>query len=149
MKKLLLGTLVLLAFNAAVVLTQMSCKKEAKADTPIAGTPALKQLDLVLYMNAFMTADRRIYNEIYTCKLDGSNKTKISITLPANIIVGDDARLTPDGKTVVFSTYEVVTQSPYVTKDGGLYTSSTDGGTAKKIVDGNTGGAYTTLHGAY
>lgn len=149
MKKLLLGTVVLLAFNAAVIITQMSCKKEAQAETPITPGNTLKQLDLVLYMNALMTPDRRTYNEIWTCKLDGSNKTKLSITLPANIIIGDEASLTPDGKTVVFSSYEVVTQSPYNTKDGGLYTCNAEGGTAKKIVDGNTIGSYTTLQGAY
>lgn len=126
MKKLFLGTLVLLAFNAAVILTQMSCKKDAQAETPITGTPTLKQLDLVLYMNALMTPDRRTYNEVWTCKLDGSSKTKLNIALPASIIIGDDASLTPDGKTVVFSTYEVITQSPYNTKDGGLYTCSID-----------------------
>ena len=152
MKKILLGTLVLLAFNAAVIITQMSCKKDAKADTPITGTPTLKQLDLVLYINYLKNPDNTSTGEIWTCKYDGGNKTKLNITLPANIRIGDHASLTPDGKIVIFDVYEVVSKSPdpYKTKDGGIYTCSVDGGTAKKIVDGNAEYNYfNTFQGAY
>jgi hypothetical protein len=144
MKKLLLGTLVLLAFNAAVIITQMSCKKEAKADSPIVRPTT------VLYITYGKNADNTSTAEIWICKLDGSNKTKLNITLPANTRIGDEASLTLDGRTVVFDTYDVVSTNPYKAKDGGIYTCSVDGGTAKKIVDGNTqDNYYNTLQGAY
>ncbi|MEI3801657.1 hypothetical protein SAMN05660461_3947 [Chitinophaga ginsengisegetis] len=145
MKKLLLGTVALLAFNAAVIITQMSCKKEANAETPVTGT-TLRQLDIVLYINYVKTGPGTTASEIWICKLDGSNKHKINVTLPPNIVVGDEASLTPDGQTVVFSTYEMSGTSG---KDGGIYTCKTDGTNAKKIVDGNTDGNYVTVQGAY
>ncbi|MBO9731809.1 MAG: hypothetical protein J7623_24420 [Chitinophaga sp.] len=151
MKKLLLGTLVLLAFNAAVIITQMSCNKDAKADTPAPGTTALKQLDLVLFLNYGKGANNEITSEVWTCKLDGTGKTKVNITLPAKIKVGEEASLTPDGKTIVFGAYEIVSTTPnYKEKDAGIYTCPIEGGIAKKIVDGNPlDNYYNTLQGAY
>jgi hypothetical protein len=106
MKKLLLGTLVLLAFNAAVIITQMSCKKEAKADSPIVRPTT------VLYITYGKNADYNNTDEKLICKLDGSNKTKLNITLPANTRIGDEASLTLDGRTVVFDTYDVLNAWP-------------------------------------
>lgn len=144
MKKLLLGTLVLLAFNAAIIITQMSCKKEAQAETPVV------RPSLVLYITYAKNADNTPTGEIWACLLDGTNKKKLNITLPENIRIGDRASLTLDQRTVVFDTYEIVSTNPYKAKDGGIYTCSTSGGTAQKIVDGNAvDNYYNTLQGAY
>lgn len=143
MKKLLLGTLVLLAFNAAVIITQMSCKKEAQAETPVV------RPTLVLYISYGKNPDNSATSDIWACQIDGSNKKKLNITLPTNIRIGDNASLTQDGRTVVFDTYELVSTTPYRTKDGGIYTCSTSGGTAQKIVDGNAEDNYNTLQGTY
>jgi len=144
MKKLLLGTLVLLAFNAAIIITQMSCKKEAQAETPVV------RPSLVLYIVYGKNPDNSTTSEIWACQIDGSNKKKLNITLPAGIRVGDNAKLTVDQRTVVFDTYELVSTNPYKAKDGGIYTCSSSGGTAQRIVEGNSqDNYYNTLQGAY
>lgn len=146
MKKLLLGTLVLLAFNAAVIMTQMSCNKDAKADTPAPGTTALKQLDLVIYTKSFHGSTKK--NEIWMSKLDGTDNHEIKVTLPDNIRVSDEASLTPDGKKIVFSAVQNTVAAPNNWGDGGIYTCDTDGKNAKRIIDPNPDG-YVMLQGAY
>lgn len=146
MKKLLLGTLVLLAFNAAVIITQMSCKKEAKADTPITGTTPLKQLDLILY--AKHPSGDRLLAELWISKLDGTGSHKVNIVLPANVRVADGASITPDGKNIVFSALQNTTAAPNNWGDGGIYTCNLDGTNPKKVIDAEANG-YLLLQGAY
>lgn len=145
MKKLLLGTLVLLAFNAAVILTQMSCNKDAKAEPAPTGT-TLTQLNQILYVKHF-NADRYMA-EIWISKLDGSNNHKVNLTLPANMRVGDDAKLTPDGKTIVFGAMLNTTGGVNTWSDAGIYTCNVDGSNVKKIMDLSADG-YMSLQGAY
>ncbi|SEW05307.1 hypothetical protein [Chitinophaga arvensicola] len=146
MKKLLLGTIALLAFNAAVIITQMSCKKEAQAETPVV------RPSLVLYINSIESADRSVVSELWIAKLDGTNKTKLNITLPANTVIAGHASLSPDGQTVVFSANEIVSTSPYVIKDGGIYSAPLNGTTArtpKRIIEPSTTGHFSDLQGVY
>lgn len=144
MKKLLLGTIVLLAFNAAIIITQMSCKKEAQAESPTPGGPALKQLNVVLY-SKITSGTNRVY-EYWMTNLDTGQKRKIPVTLPDGKFPGDEATLTPDGLTLIFDTSIKGTDGS--TKDGGIYSCKLDGSNLKMIVDPNPDG-YHTLLGAY
>jgi hypothetical protein len=145
MKKLLLGTVVLLAFNAAVILTQMSCKKEAKAEPAPTGA-TITQLDQILYLKHF-TADRYLA-EIWISKLDGSNNHKVNLALPSNMRVSDEAKLSPDGKIIVFSTLLNTTGGANTWGDGGIYTCNVDGSNVKKIMEPSADG-YPSLQGVY
>lgn len=146
MKKLLLGTIVLLAFNAAVILTQMSCKKEAQAETPIAGTPTLKQLDLILYFNNIKSNNGPNQTELWIAKLDGSDAHKVNIKLPDGVSFHDGARLSPDGKTIVFDTFQVIDN---FAGDAGIFSCNVDGSNLKKIIATNPTTAYNYLQGVY
>lgn len=120
MKKLLLGTIVLLAFNGTIILTQMSCSKEASAQSGNTTSPKL-----VL----FYKIDTR---ELWLSNIDGSDKHKIPITLPAGLKLGE-GHLTADGIIVVFEAFKDVTGEVE-----GIYTCLINGSNVKKIIDGNS-----------
>lgn len=83
--------------------------------------------------------------EIWTSKLDGTNKTKIPITIPTGFYLNNDAKLTPDGQNVTFSMYS--SASPRISH---IYTCKLNGTGLTKIVDGSTTpNKVFTVNGAY
>lgn len=121
MKKIFLGSIILMGFNLAVVLTQMSCKKEASAQAN--GGSSAANLVLFYKSNA---------KELWLSNVDGSNQRKIPIVLASGLKPGE-GRLTVDGKSVVF---EVFTESTGV--NAGIYSCTLDGGNLKKIISAGT-----------
>jgi hypothetical protein len=117
MKKLALGAIVLLAFNGAIILTQMSCQKEASAQS--GGTT---ESNLVLFYKVNS-------QEIWLSNIDGSNQHRIPITLPSGLKPGE-GRLTSNGKSVVF---EAFTES--TGENAGIYTCLINGSNVKVVVD--------------
>lgn len=136
MKKLLLGTLVLLAFSAALIITQLSCKKEAMAEGPGFAQP----LNKFLFTKDF----RGKSSEIWVSNNDGTGQTKVNITLPAGQLVAPQARLTVDGKGVLFVAMDNNENTI------GVYYCLLDGSGLKKVADApgidNSG---ITLQGTY
>lgn len=101
----------------AIILTQMSCKKEASAQASGGSTTA----NLILF---YKTNAR----ELWLSNVDGSNQRKIPIVLASGLKPGE-GRLTVDGKSVVF---EVFTESTGI--NAGIYSCTVDGNSLKKIV---------------
>lgn len=122
MKKLFLGTVILLGFNVAIILTQVSCQKEASAQVDNGG---IKSANLVLfYKNAT--------KELWIANIDGTNQHKIPITMATGYEVGY-GRLSADGKTVIFERYKTITG-----ENAGIYSCSIDGSNLKMIVAENS-----------
>jgi len=167
MRKLLLGSIALMTFAIAIILIQISCKKEAVAQSngntgsnyilkpattsalggviignglSIAGDGTLSvnnneanyggsaQLNLILYSHN---------GELWTANIDGTNQTKIPITLPTGITVLDNAHLSPDGKKVIFDVNGQTQQG------AAIYSCNIDGSNLTKIVgDANAASTY-------
>ncbi|MDQ0110524.1 Tol biopolymer transport system component [Chitinophaga terrae (ex Kim and Jung 2007)] len=124
MKKLLLGSIVLLGFNLVIILTQMSCKKEAmaQADNTSNSSNSAKPLNLILYA-------KKSGAEIWLANIDGSNQRKVPV--PNDIHVSE-SRLSADGKTVIFEGWY---DTP--NKNAGIYSCSLDGSNLKKLINDN------------
>ncbi|MET3979005.1 hypothetical protein ABIB62_001574 [Mucilaginibacter sp. UYP25] len=160
MKKILLSTVVLIAFSLSIVLFQISCKKDAVAETPTLSAPiaTTNTLGLVkpdgttikidatgkisaVSTNSPTSADIVVYSklnatktEIWKVNIDGSQNQKINIVLPAgvefNVNDGGAFKLTKDASKLIFQAKTTVTDK------GSLYSCNIDGSSVKKIVDG-------------
>jgi hypothetical protein len=173
MKKLLMGSAALTLFSISIVIFQMSCKKDATAQTggtsytlPAATTSTLGgiivgsglsvttngtisvnnnssgtvQLNKILYSkNPTGTAGS---NEIWSANYDGTNQTKINVSLPAGFGISGFARLSPDGQKVFFGVKENSINRVHI------YSCKIDGTNAIRVIDGtNTFGM--DIEGAY
>lgn len=185
MKKLLLSTIVLVIFAVSIGLFQISCQKDAAAQTiqnyilPPATTSKLGGIivgsgltvtsngtlsstqasmspatstaiggiivgsGLSVAANGTLSANaptstqknkiifiKRVNNvqEIWTANYDGSNQSKITLSLPTGLIP-NAISVSPDGQTLLFDAWN----SSGV---GSIYTCKVDGTNLTKIVDG-------------
>ncbi|MFN5427811.1 MAG: TolB family protein [Bacteroidota bacterium] len=100
MKNMLKSSIVLLLFAVSAVLFNISCEKEALAQTSAPSTPTA--LGLLLF-----SKDGDKSNELWLAKYDGTNQTKITI---ASFPTGGDIdrstiKMSPDGKKIFFCMY--------------------------------------------
>ena len=127
MKKLLLSSIVLTLFSFSIILFQLSCKKDAVAQT---GTAGLTQLNKIVYSVEPVSN----ITEIWTANYDGTNKTKINITLPsATIEIGGSPKLSPDGQKVFFEVNDV---DPGTGKSY-IYSANINGSNVALVIDGS------------
>lgn len=173
MKKLLMGSIVLTVFSISIILFQFSCRKVATAQTagyvlPVATTSTLggvmvdgktikvdgigristvntnSQLNLVLYAVSYGDYDNA--SEYWTMNYDGTNPIKIPLVFSSNIRYSMNPRLSPDGKTIFFATYDYTLLKAY------LYACSIDGTNLKTLLVQNqraNAGANIQVAGAY
>lgn len=160
MKKLLLGSLTLIAFSLAILVFQVSCKKDAVAQTnppytlPPATTTTLGgvmvdgttiKVDGTGKISATIPTPQQPLNvilfvkesasgtfEFWLANMDGSNQRKINITLPAGITLRDEAQISPDGTKLIFNAND--TNAGYHS----LYSVALTGGTPVKLLNGAT-----------
>jgi len=169
MKKILLSSAVLTLFSISILIFQLSCKKDAIAQSatpyvlPAAtttslggviagsglsvtangtlsvtpGTGGLTQQNIILYITNETSTNTYEY---WMANLDGTNKHKVNITLGANIVLRDEARLTPDGTKIIFTAENTTTGIDAV------YSVAIAGGAPTKIIDG-TATARIALNG--
>lgn len=121
MRKILLSSIILFLFSASIVLFQISCKKDAKADVITANG----NLGVILY-------GKRVFNdtadELWTSNYDGTNQKKLNIAFPSARRL-NDAYLSPDGKLIVLDLYEIPNEGVRHT-----YTCLIDGSNFKEIL---------------
>ena len=158
MKKLFLGSAALALFAIAITLFQISCKKDAIAQTitytlPAATTSTLggvivgpgftvdnsgvissKHNDVILYLKSVPTP---LGVEWWTCSKDGSNQRKVNFP-PAITITQLGVSLLSDKNSVVFSA--AVTATPLGVSD--IYTMNIDGTNLQKIVTNGANNFY-------
>jgi hypothetical protein len=125
MKKILLGTIVLTAFSFSILLFQISCKKEAKAQT---AQTAQTQQGKIIYLKSGQATT------ICTANYDGSNEQQINIAVPANNVIETLTAISPDRKTIFFAI------SPVNSTDEILYKCNVDGSNVV-LVSNNARGA--------
>ena len=138
MKKLLLGSAVLLFFAFAIFVFDVSCKKDAAAQTG----SGLAQLNKIVYLSKHGTG-----TEIWIANYDGTSKTKVNYILPTGLIIDFvyGARLSPDGKKIFFA----ASDTGYGETADGIYSCNADGSNMTKIINHTNsidsmyvGGAY-------
>lgn len=134
-----MGSVVLTAFSVSIIMFQMSCSKSADAQT---GT-SVTQLNILLYAKETETSPGVRVIEYWTAALDGSNQKKVSITLPAGLSLSEGAKLTPDGKKIIFEASNKTSAIGYI------YTCNMDGSAVTKLVDNTTSNSYYYVNGAY
>src|SRR5579872_1149121 len=99
MKRILMATIVLLAFALALTLTQVSC---SKSTAQTIGTTNPTPIGKVLYEGIVQASPQNILS-IFICNYDGSNAHQINVTgLPAGYGIDNGVKLSPDGKTLFF-----------------------------------------------
>ncbi len=102
MKKLLLGSIALTLFSVSILLFQISCKKEVTAAQEPASAGGVNQLGVILFEKTFTgTLTPKKQREIWIANIDGTNARKIPVNIPSDIGFYD-AKLSPNGKTIVF-----------------------------------------------
>lgn len=124
MKQLVKSTLVLTLFALAVLLFNLSCEKDVTAQTT---TPATTSpLGLILFTKS---GDKS--NEVWFCKYDGSNATKVTIAgFPAGADVDKSTmKISPDGKKIFFCMYILSTNLQ------SIYSCNSDGSGLTKLVE--------------
>jgi Tol biopolymer transport system component len=124
MKNMLKSSLILLLFAASAVLFNISCEKEALAQT---STPTVPQpLGLLLFSKG---GDKN--NEFWLAKYDGTNQTKITIaSFPTGGEIDKNSfKISPDGKSIFFCLYIIGTNQQ------SIYSCNADGSGLTKIID--------------
>lgn len=142
MKKLLLGTIVLLSFCLAGIIFQISCTKNSGAQ-PNPTNTGLKQLNKILYEPDYSNDNG---SATYIVNYDGSNPQELTIPIPQGMTNIGGARLSPDGKTIFF--YGWNPQFHTSNALGGqiinnLYSGSLNGNSVSnvtKVIDGSKSG---------
>jgi hypothetical protein len=141
MKKLLMGSFVLMFFAISVSLVQMSCSKEA-----IAQGNTSTQLNKLLYIKSISNTT----HEIWISNYDGTGQTKVNILLPAGIVfsVGLSPKLSPDCKKLFFAAGPSYPSDPGVSANADIYSCNIDGTSLTKVI-ARTTEKNLTLSGAY
>jgi hypothetical protein len=124
MKKILLSTIVLTSFSLSIILFQISCKKDAVADTTTTGVN--QQNKLVFIKNNSVTGW-----SIWVSNYDGSSPQNLNIVLPSASGIDGSLSISPDHKTIFFS---VSYTAP--SKEDDIYSCSIDGTNVKKLITG-------------
>lgn len=121
MKKLLMSSAVLITFSLAIIVFQMSCKKEVLAQT--------SSSSLVIYSKGSSSGN----SEIWKANIDGSNQQKLNIILPS----GYTLNVNGDGGQLVFTSdkQKIILKAGNGTSNS-LFSCSVDGSNLTKIVDG-------------
>jgi len=141
MKKILLSTIVLLFFSISIGIFQISCQKEATAET--AENTATSQVNKIIYMKWNNT-----YPEFWICNYDGTNNLKVNLSLPSGIAVSENPPfMSPDGQKIFFTAGVSVSGQGYSNNNASLYSCNSDGSGVTKIVSGN--GSSIQIGGAY
>ena len=121
MKKLLLSSVVLLTFAVSLLIFNVSCKKEAKAQS---SQPIIQQ-GKIFFIKSVSNEE-----QIWTANYDGTNQQEINLTLPTGTSIDGISSISPDRKTIFVAVADGSTDD--------IYTCNVDGSNLKKILS-NTG----------
>ena len=148
-----MGSVALTLFSISMLIFQFSCKKEANAQTTTTG---LTQQNLIIYVKSTTSGSStstQYKREIWLANVDGTNQHNVPIALPSGVELNSDARLTPDGKTIIFDAWKPTSASATYSYVYNIYSCSIDGSNVKKLMSGSYTDDYNytriLLAGAY
>lgn len=125
MKKIILSSIVLLIFSISIAVFQVSCQKDATANTD--SITGVTQQNKIIYLKNNKEAST---TEIWTANYDGSDQKKLNVDLsgmnPRRI------NISPDGQNIFIIVFLGV-----LGDKTDIYTCKTDGSNLKKIIDGS------------
>ena len=121
MKKLLLSSVILLTFAVSLLIFNVSCKKEAKAQS----SQPIAQQSKIIFIKSVSNEE-----QIWTANYDGTNQQEINLTLPVGSSIDGISSISPDRKTIFVPVWNGSVDD--------LYTCNVDGSNLKKIIS-NTG----------
>jgi hypothetical protein len=133
MKNLLKTTIYILAFAIGGVIFQISCSNDENQ------TQQSVQINKVVFVKG-VGSDQTIW----ICNYDGSDLSQIPISLPNNVVLNSNngnsnPRLSPDGQTIFFNTYNMNDQSY------GIYRSDISGNSIQEIYNNPLSGTTNNL----
>lgn len=143
MKKLLLGSILLTFFSLAIILFQISCRKEASARTMgeesssfvlISKTVIVKfyeQSGVDSLNNPILNEQSFAALDFYILRDKENSLSKVTVNLPQDEYAWSRAVLSKDGSKIFFDTYHVHTGY------SGIYSCSINGSNVQKIADEN------------
>jgi hypothetical protein len=140
MKKILLSTIVMIAFSLSIILFQISCKTTVEAQS---SSNNLTQQNILLFTKESLYGSKPYIIEIWTSNYDGGSQKKVPISLSMGLSLSGDAKLSPDAKIVFFNVNEDNTNKSYI------YSCQLDGSNLKRIIDNPTNMRLTQVDGAY
>ncbi|WP_158994305.1 hypothetical protein [Mucilaginibacter sp. L196] len=117
MKKLLLSSVILLTFAVSLLIFNLSCKKEAKAQS----SQPLAQQGKIFFIKSVSNE-----NQLWTASYDGSNQQEINLALPTGTSVDGISSISPDKKTVFVAVANGSSDD--------IYTCNIDGSNLRKII---------------
>jgi hypothetical protein len=117
MKKLLLSSVIFLTFAMSLLIFEISCKKEAKAQT----SPPTIQQGKIFFIKSVSNEE-----QVWTANYDGSNQQEINLALPAGSSVDGISSISPDRKTIFVPVWNG--------SGDDIYTCNVDGTNLKKII---------------
>ena len=142
MKKLLMGSVALMTFSASILLFQISCKKDATAQS----TQTTIKNKILYTKNVKATPSSLPEPQIWIANYDGSSAQRINITVPTgtNPMFISECVLSPDA-TKIFFTVSIVGSST-----GDVYSANIDGTNMIKILTGTADNSVLyDIKGAY
>lgn len=170
MRKIFLGSIVLTLFAITTSVIQVSCNRDVIAQNssyvlPPATTSRLggvivggglsissegvlstsgNSINKILYVVKKIYAGSPNY-EMWLANYDGTNKSRVNITLPRNLLVNDNMnpRLSPDGKKIFFLAYYYEPSSSKFD----LWSCNIDGSNVNQVINGDGGSVI--FGGAY
>jgi tricorn protease-like protein len=131
MKKIILSSIVLLIFSISIAVFQVSCQKDATANTNSDNNTTGTQQNKIIYLKRIIETGT---NEIWTSNYDGSDQKKLNVVLSG--MTPWRINISPDGQNIFIIVF------PLGALEGktDIYTCKTDGNNLKKIIDGSDSG---------
>ncbi len=122
-------------FSITVILFQISCNKEADAQSNRTTSTPLNKI--LFYKSPTVGSPY----ELWLANYDGGGQQKINISIPQGLRIGGNAKLSPDGQKVFFDVFDTGGKSY-------IYSSNIDGTAVTMVINGINQSA-TGIQGVY
>ena len=129
-----MGSIVLAALAMTISLVQISCTKEANAQTSTGNTNS--QLNKLVFMKFFSSSTP----EVWISNYDGTGQVKVNINLPTGVVFSDNlsVKMSPNGQKLFFEAGPPYQTGALTSISNDIYSCNTDGTSVTKIISKGT-----------